>query len=96
MFDKYFDPGSNPVVIKVLRRDTIDVPAGRFPTIVLQPTIRTNGLFSKDGHAELWLSDDDKRILVKMNTHFSIISLALELTKATFGDQNSPAHGKKN
>ena len=84
-FDKYFDPHANPVVIKVVRKDTIDVPAGRFPAIVLQPTIKTNGLFSKNGHAEIWLSDDEHRILLRMNTHFSIISLGLELRKVTYG-----------
>ena len=84
-FDKYFDPKANPVVIRVVRKDTIDVPAGRFPAIVLQPTIKTNGLFSKNGHAEIWLSDDEHRILLRMNTHFSIISLGLELRKVTYG-----------
>ena len=61
-FDRYFDPKANPVVIKVLRRDTVDVPAGRFPAILLQPTFHTNGNFSQTGHAEIWLSDDDRRI----------------------------------
>jgi hypothetical protein len=89
-FDKYFDPNSNPVVIKVVRKDTIDVPAGRFPAIVLQPVIKTGGLFSKDGHAELWLSDDEHRILLRMDTHFSIIKLGLTLTKVTYG---APALG---
>jgi hypothetical protein len=95
-FEKYFDPEANPVVIKVVRRDTIDVPAGRFPSIVLQPTIKTNGLFSKDGKAEIWLSDDDRRILVQMKTHFSIVSLGLQLRRATFGNEaNAPAPRKK-
>jgi hypothetical protein len=84
--DRYFDPKANPVVIKVLRKDTVDVPAGRFPAIVLQPTFNTNGLFSKDGHAELWLSDDDHRILLQMKTHFSVISLELKLKKASFAN----------
>ena len=83
-FEKYFDPNANPVVIRVVRRDTIDVPAGRFPAIVLQPTIKTNGLFSKDGHAEIWLSDDEHRILLRMDTHFSIIKLGLVLKKVTY------------
>lgn len=84
-FDKYFNPDANPVVIKVVRKDTIDVPAGRFPAIVLQPTIKTNGLFSKNGHAEIWLSDDEHRILLRMDTHFSFITLGLELRKVTYG-----------
>jgi hypothetical protein len=84
-FDKYFDPKANPVTIKVLRKDTISVPAGRFPAIVLQPTFNTNGLFSHDGHAEIWLSDDEHRILLRMDTHFAFVTLGLTLNKATFG-----------
>jgi hypothetical protein len=92
VFEKYYNPDANPVVIKVLRRDTITVPAGRFPAIVLQPTIKTGGLFSENGHAEIWLSDDEHRILLKMETHFSVISLDLQLTKAFFPP---PAPGLK-
>lgn len=84
-FDKYFDPKANPVVIKVLRRDTIDVPAGRFPAIVVQPTFQTNGLFSENGRAELWLSDDEHRILLRMDTHFAVFTLGLQLRKVTYG-----------
>jgi hypothetical protein len=95
-FAKYFDPKANPVVIKVVRKDTIDVPAGRFPAIVLQPTIKTNGLFSQDGHAEIWLSDDDRRILLQLKSHFSIISLSLQLRNAIFGDgMRLPDQAKK-
>ena len=83
--DKYFNPDANPVVIKVVRKDTINVPAGRFAAIVLQPTIKTNGLFSKNGHAEIWLSDDEHRILLRMDSHFSVIKLGLELRKVTYG-----------
>jgi hypothetical protein len=95
-FAKYFDPKANPVIIKVLRKDTVDVPAGHFVTVVLQPTIKTNGLFSQDGHAEIWLSDDDRRILVQMKSHFSIISLGLELKKVTYlHDANVPPAGNR-
>ncbi len=75
-FNRYFDPQkANPVmIIKVLRKDTIDVPAGRFPAIVVQPIIKTSGLFSQDGHAEIWLSDDNRRILLEMKTRLAGIS----------------------
>jgi hypothetical protein len=80
-FDNFYDPKSNPVIVHVLRKDTVNVPAGRFATIVLQPSIKTNGLFSEGGHAEIWLSDDSRRLLVQMKTHFSVISLGLYLQK---------------
>jgi hypothetical protein len=76
--------------VKVVRKDTITVPAGRFPAIVLQPTFNTNGLFSKNGHAELWLSDDEHRILLRMDTHFSIIKLGLALDSVTYGADTTP------
>jgi hypothetical protein len=85
--DNYFDPVANPVIVHVLRKDTVDVPAGRFPTIVLEPIIKTKGLFSRDGHAEIWLSDDDRRLLVQMKTRFSIISLGLYLRKIGNGSR---------
>ena len=84
-FAKYFDPNANPVVIKVVRKDTIDLPAGRFAAIVLQPSIKTNGLFSENGHAEIWLSDDEHRILLRMDTHFAFITLGLQLRKVSYG-----------
>jgi hypothetical protein len=91
--DKYFDPKANPVTIKVMRKDTIDVPAGRFPAIVLQPSFNTNGLFSQDGHAEIWLSDDAHRILLRMDTHFAFIKLGLQLRKVSY---NGAPSDKKN
>jgi hypothetical protein len=95
-FAKYFDPNANPVVIKVVRRDTIDLPAGRFAAVVLQPTIKTNGLFSENGRAEIWLSDDEHRILLRMDTHFAFITLGLQLRKVAYGTPApAPTPGRK-
>jgi len=80
-FARYFDPAGNPVKIKVLRRETIDVPAGKFNTVVLQPTIRTKGMFGEDGRAEIWISDDDAHVMVQMKSHLSFGSLNLYLRK---------------
>ncbi|MCC7195176.1 MAG: DUF3108 domain-containing protein [Gemmatimonadaceae bacterium] len=80
-FYRYFDPKANPVTIRVLRRDTVSVPAGTFPAIVIQPLIKTSGIFSEGGQAELWLSDDDRRILLQMKSKLSFGSLNLYLRK---------------
>lgn len=78
-FNRYFDPRANPVIIRVLRKEQIDVPAGTFDAIVLQPVIRTSGIFSEGGRAELWLSDDKRRILLQMKTKLPFGSLNLFL-----------------
>jgi hypothetical protein len=64
----YFKADGNPVVIQVLRRETIEVPAGRFRTIVVRPVIQTDGIFGEGGRAEVHFSDDARRIPVLIRT----------------------------
>ena len=67
-FERYFRPDRNPVTIKVLRRERIRVPAGEFDAIVIQPVIKSRGIFSENGHAEVWLSDDENHIMLQMKS----------------------------
>jgi hypothetical protein len=78
-FNRYFRPDRNPVQIRVLRKETVKVPAGTYETIVIQPVIKSKGIFSEKGHAEMWLTDDSRRLLVQMKTDLSIGSLNLYL-----------------
>jgi len=61
----YFKAEDNPVTIRVLRRETVKVPAGTFATVVVRPTIKTSGLF---GNAELYLTDDRFHSLVQLKS----------------------------
>jgi hypothetical protein len=79
-FHQYFKPDRNPVIIRALRRDTVEVPSGRYPTVVVRPSIRARGIFAEDGEAELWFSDDAQRMLVQLRTKFGGFSLSLSLT----------------
>ena len=79
-FNRYFRPDRNPVTIRVLRREHIKVPAGEFDAIVLQPIIKTKGIFSEGGRAEVWLSDDSNRIMLQMKSKLPFGSLNLYLT----------------
>jgi hypothetical protein len=78
-FERYFRPDRNPVTIRVLRRERIRVPAGEFDALVIQPVIKSRGIFSENGHAEVWLSDDDSRIMLQMKSGLSFGSLNLYL-----------------
>ncbi len=79
VLSRYFKTESNPVVIHVVRRDTVNVPAGRFPAILLRPEIKTTGIFSENGHAELWLADDSTRTVLQLNTSLKFGSISLRL-----------------
>lgn len=78
-FNRYFKPDRNPVTIRVLRRERVTVPAGTFDAVVIQPIIKTRGIFSEDGRAEVWLSDDDNRLMLQMKSRLSFGSLNLFL-----------------
>ena len=80
-FFRYFQPEGNPVVIRVLRKERIKVPAGTFNTIVVQPQIAAPGLFSKKERAEVWISDDSVRMVVQIRSHVTFGSLRLALRK---------------
>lgn len=78
-FNRYFRSDRNPVIVKVLGREKITVPAGTFNTIVIQPIIKSKGIFSESGQARIWLSDDSSRIMVQMKSKTRIGSLNLHL-----------------
>ena len=83
--DRYFRPERNPVSIAVLERDTVDVPAGRFATVVLHPEVPDGGLlFSPEAEARIWISDDDRRLVVQMKVQLmSHVTITLRLKEVT-------------
>ena len=84
-FPRYFKPDRNPVRVRVLRKESVKVPAGRFDAIVIQPIIKSKGIFSENGRAEIWLSDDDRRIMLQMKSNLSFGTLNLYLKSYTEG-----------
>ncbi len=71
---RYWKDEGNPVTLKVLRRDTVTLPTlGTVATIVVQPIIRTKGLFGEGGRAEVYFTDDERRIPVQINSSVKFI-----------------------
>ena len=85
-FERYFKESGNPLVIEVLRREEIRVPAGTFNTIVLRPIVKTGGAFGEGGEAELYVTDDDRRTIVRLRTSMSVGSGNMFLTRYDPGD----------
>jgi len=80
VLDQYFREDRNPVTLQVLRRETIEVPAGTFRTIVVRPIIKAGGLFGEGGEAEVYFTDDDRRLLVRLSSRVPVVdSLSLHM-----------------
>lgn len=90
-FNRYFRPDRNPVVIRVLRRERVKVPAGEFDAIVIQPIIKTSGIFAEGGQAEIWLSDDAARMMLQMKSRLSFGTLNLYLRSYQLSATNARA-----
>ena len=83
---RYFKQGRD-VILRVLRKERVTVPAGTFETIVVQPTItNAGGLFGQGGQAEVYFSDDATRTLVMLKSRVPVVgSLSLHLTEFRSG-----------
>ncbi|HET7622377.1 MAG TPA: DUF3108 domain-containing protein [Gemmatimonadaceae bacterium] len=92
-FNRYFRPDRNPVVVKVLRKETIEVPAGKFNTVVIQPVIKSQGIFAEGGEAQMWLTDDDRHMMVQFKAkvpYLKTLDLYLSAYSGTIAPNANP------
>jgi hypothetical protein len=82
---RYYKPDGNPISVRVLRTERTRVPAGEFDAIVVQPIIRNEGLFGENARPEVWLSNDERRIVLRVRARVSIASVTMELRSYTPG-----------
>lgn len=72
------------VEVKVLKKEKIEVPAGEFDTIVIKPLMKSEGIFYRKGEILIWLTDDAKRIPVKLKTKVKIGSINANLAGGSY------------
>jgi hypothetical protein len=65
--------------VKVLGRQELEIEAGTFRTIVVEPLVREGGLFKSEGRIVIWLTDDERKVPVRVNTKVIIGSIDTEL-----------------
>lgn len=86
-YPRYFIPDRNPVTVIAARRERLTVPAGTFQAhpVVIKPIIKSKGVFSKNGRAEIWFTDDERRLMVRMETHVVFGTISLQLREFSQG-----------
>jgi hypothetical protein len=75
-----------PLEVKVLRREKIAVPAGKFECFVVEPKLKSGGLTKKEAKMFIWLTSDDRKMPVLMETRMKIGSVAAKLREFSTGD----------
>lgn len=76
-----------PLIVKVLRKEKIKTPAGRFDAFVIEPFMRHEGIFVQKGNRlQVWLSDDPKRVPVQMKVEVFFGSITAKLSKMIYSN----------
>lgn len=69
---------------KALRKEVLETEAGVFNTIVVQPTFELKGVFKPVGNIFFWLTDDDRKFIVRIESEIkigTIVSEAISIEK---------------
>jgi len=66
--------------VKVIRRERVEVPAGTFSCVVVEPILKSEGIFKSKGRILVWLTDDARRLPVKVTSKVPIGSISVSLT----------------
>ena len=86
-FNRYFRADRNPIVIKVLKREKMELPDGtEVNCLVLNPVVGERGLFAKRNDARLWLTDDARRIPVQIRSTFEWGQITLRLQRMVLSE----------
>ena len=78
LFNFYKDT-TYQLAIKFLGYQRVDVDAGKFDCVVVEPLIQEGGLFKSEGRIIIWLTNDDRKIPVKVSTKVAVGSIETEL-----------------
>lgn len=84
-FDYHASRKSLPLEVKILGRQRIKTPAGRFNCVVIEPMLKAGGIFKNKGRLVIWLTDDERRMPVLMRSKVLIGSISVTLQEARPG-----------
>jgi len=73
--DKVYD-----LDVKYHGKEMVEVPAGKFDCIVVEPLVQEGGLFKSEGSILVWMTDDTLKLPVKVKTKVIIGSIDGDLT----------------
>jgi hypothetical protein len=69
-----------PLVVRVLRRETVTTAAGTFHCLVVEPALREEGIFIQKGrNLQIWLTDDARKVpvLMRVEVFFGHVTASL-------------------
>lgn len=72
------------VEVRVLRKERIRTSLGEFDTVVIKPLMKSDGTFNRKGDMHIWLTDDRRRLPVKMQTRVAVGNITATLVGGAY------------
>jgi len=85
VFDYHASRKSQPLEVRVIGRERVDTPAGKFDCVVVEPMLKAGGIFKSKGRLVIWLTDDERRMPVLMRSKVMVGSISVVLQEAKSG-----------
>ncbi|MEO5618539.1 MAG: DUF3108 domain-containing protein [Candidatus Eisenbacteria bacterium] len=85
VFDYHASRKSQPLEVRVIGRERVDTPAGKFDCVVVEPLLKAGGIFKNKGRLVIWLTDDGRRMPVLMRSKVMIGSISVVLQEVKTG-----------
>ena len=67
--------------VKVYKREVLEVEAGKFRCLFIEPLLQGDGIFKQKGRLKVWLTDDQYKIPVQMTSEVIVGHITTELEK---------------
>jgi hypothetical protein len=78
-FTRHYAADRNPTLVRLVGREEIETPAGRFRTVQLEMRVKNPRIYKGDGIIRVHLSDDDCRIPVRIESRMPVVGAAVML-----------------
>jgi hypothetical protein len=76
------DEGKNIVAkIHILRKEKLSTPFGTLDTVVARPEFQVDGIFKPVGEILFWVTDDDRKFIVRIESAIKIGTIVAKVTK---------------
>lgn len=91
--NNFYGKKTHDLRVKILGRERVEVDAGTFDCVVVEPMVTEGGLFKSEGRIIVYLTDDDRKIPVKVSAKVVIGSIDGSLSK--YSGTRGPIAAKK-
>ena len=77
--NNFYRDSTYDLAVRYLGTQRIEVPSGKFDCIIIEPLIKDGGLFKGEGRIVIWMTNDERKVPVKVQTKISIGKVDAEL-----------------